>query len=124
MTKRRPKHLDLTKIRLPLPGFVSILHRISGALLFLLLPVLLCLFQASLGTADSFADFKSVLAHPLVKLFLIGLIWAFLHHLCAGIRFLALDLRIGDDLQPARASSVAVLAVSLIMTAIIGVKLW
>ena len=124
MNKRRPKHLDLSKIRLPLPGFVSILHRVSGAGLFLCLPLLLFLFQASLGSAESFASFKALAAHPLLKLVLIGLVWAFLHHLCAGIRFLALDLHYGAELAQARATSKAVLAVSLVLTVIIGVMLW
>jgi succinate dehydrogenase / fumarate reductase cytochrome b subunit len=122
--KKRPKHLDLVKIRLPLPGFVSILHRVSGAGLFLLLPFLLYLLQLSLGSPESFAGFKALVANPLVKLVLFGLLWAFLHHLCAGLRFLALDLGYGLTLERARASSVAVLVVSLALTLILGVRLW
>lgn len=122
--KKRPKHLDLPKIRLPLPGFVSILHRVSGAGLFLLLPFLLYLLQLSLGPAESFASFQAIVANPLAKLILFGLLWAFLHHLCAGIRFLALDLGYGLTLEKARASSVAVLVVSLALTLILGVRLW
>ncbi|HEX6829591.1 MAG TPA: succinate dehydrogenase, cytochrome b556 subunit [Burkholderiales bacterium] len=122
--KKRPKHLDLPKIRLPLPGFVSILHRVSGAGLFLMLPFLLYLLQLSLGSAESFAAFKALAAHPLAKLILFGLLWAFLHHLCAGLRFLALDLGYGLTLEKARASSVAVLVVSLALTLILGVRLW
>jgi succinate dehydrogenase / fumarate reductase cytochrome b subunit len=122
--KKRPKHLDLPKIRLPLPGFVSILHRVSGAGLFLMLPFLLYLLQLSLGSPESYAEFRSVVANPLAKLVLFGLLWAFLHHLCAGIRFLALDLGYGLTLETARASSGAVLAVSLALTLILGVRLW
>lgn len=122
--KKRPKHLDLPKIRLPLPGFVSILHRVSGAGLFLLLPFLLYLLQLSLGPAESFVSFQAIVANPLAKLILFGLLWAFLHHLCAGIRFLALDLGYGLTLEKARASSVAVLVVSLALTLILGVRLW
>lgn len=122
--KRRPKFLHLTEIRLPLPGIVSILHRVSGAGLFLCLPILLCLFSASLGSAESFADFKAVVTHPLAKLFLLGLLWAYLHHFCAGIRFLLLDMHQGLELSAARNSAKAVLAVSLVLTVIIGVKLW
>ena len=124
MAKPRPKYLNLIRIRLPLPGLVSILHRISGAALFLFLPGLLCLFQASLGAPDDFDVVKGAMANPLVKLTLIGLLWAFLHHLCAGIRYLALDLDYGTDLAPARASSWAVLAVSIALTAILGARLW
>ncbi|PTD97141.1 succinate dehydrogenase, cytochrome b556 subunit [Pseudothauera lacus] len=121
--KQRPKHLAIHEIRLPLPGFVSILHRISGVGLFLLLPFLLYLFDLSLSQ-DGFATFSEVVAHPLAKLILLGLLWAYLHHFCAGIRFLLLDLHKGIDLQPARNSARLVLIVSLALTAVIGVALW
>jgi succinate dehydrogenase / fumarate reductase cytochrome b subunit len=123
MKKRRPKYLNLAEIRLPLPGFVSILHRVSGAVLFLMLPLLLYLFSSSLGSPESFAAYKQVVANPLVKLILLGLLWAYLHHFCAGIRYLFLDLDKGVDLIPARRSAWAVLAVSLPLTLILGVIL-
>ena len=122
--KKRPKFLHLTEIRLPLPGFVSILHRVSGAGLFLMLPLLLSLFANSLGTPRDFTAFKETVSHPLVKLILLGLLWAYLHHFCAGIRFLALDLHKGLDLPTARKTAGAVMVVSLLLTVIIGVKLW
>ena len=124
MHKKRPKYLNLLKIRLPLPGWVSILHRISGAALFLFIPFLLWLLQQSLGSAESYEGFKNALANPLVKLVLFGLVWAFLHHFFAGIRYLALDMHLGIELGPARASSTAVLIVSVLLTLLIGVRLW
>ena len=124
MPRTRPKHLDLTKIRLPLPALVSILHRASGAALFLFLPLVLWMWQESLASQQRFEQFRAMAAHWFVKLVLIGLIWAYLHHLCAGVRHLALDLHIGSDLAPARASSWAVLAVSLALTAVAGLMLW
>lgn len=123
-TRTRPKHLDLVKIRLPVPGVVSILHRISGAGLFLMLPFLLYLLQLSLQAPDTYVVFRSVFANPLVKLLLIGLLWAFLHHFCAGIRYLILDMHIGTDLASARSSSYAVIGVSLVMTVVLGAWLW
>ena len=123
--KPRPVNLDLKSIRLPLPGFVSILHRISGAGLFLMLPVLLWLFQSSLTSAETYDVFKAFASHPVAKLLLLGLIWAYMHHFCAGLRFLALDFHMGLDLETARMTSKLVLGVSLIATAIIGVTvLW
>ena len=122
--KQRPKHLALNQIRLPLPGIVSILHRVSGAGLFLLLPFLLYLLDRSLGSAETFETFSAVVGHPLVKLLLIGLLWAYMHHFCAGIRFLMLDLHKGLELEEARKSSKIVLVVSLTLTLIIGVVLW
>jgi len=125
IARPRPVYLNLMRIRLPLPGIVSILHRISGAALFLVgIPLLLLGLQWSLGSADSFAHARAVLAQPLVKLVLIALLWAYLHHFCAGIRFLLLDVHRGIELAPARRSSVAVLVVSLALTVAIGVRLW
>ena len=117
--KKRPKNLDLATIQLPLPGKVSILHRVSGAGMFICFPVLLWLFSASLSSPESFATFKSVAGMLPVKVVLAGLLWAFVHHFCAGIRFLLLDLHIGIEKEEARKSAVAVLAVSIPLTLIL-----
>jgi succinate dehydrogenase / fumarate reductase cytochrome b subunit len=124
VNQNRPKYLDLFRIRLPLPGIVSFLHRISGFGLFLFLPFLLWLFQSSLAAPDTYVRYRAAFANPLVKLILIGLLWAFLHHLFAGLRFLALDVHIGTDLAPTRKTSWAVLVVSIALTVILGVWLW
>ncbi len=124
MPKPRPKYLNLMQIRLPVPGVISIMHRVSGAALFLLIPLLLYLLQSSLESQQGFASLKSAFASPLAKLVLIGLLWAFLHHFCAGIRHLVLDLDIGTDLAPSRASSWAVIVVSAALTLACGVLLW
>ena len=117
--KKRPKNLDLTTIQLPLPGKVSILHRVSGAGLFLFLPVILWLFSASLTSADTFAAFKSVFSSLPAKFIMAGLIWAFVHHACAGIRFLLLDMHIGIEKEEARKSAAVVLAVSIPLTLVL-----
>ncbi|KAB2927429.1 MAG: succinate dehydrogenase, cytochrome b556 subunit [Dechloromonas sp.] len=117
--KKRPKNLDLTTIRLPLPGKVSILHRVSGAGLFLFLPVLLWFFGASLTSPESFGSFKALAAAWPVKVIFAGLIWAFVHHFCAGIRFLLLDLHIGIEKEAAGKSAAVVLAVSIPLTLIL-----
>ena len=117
--KKRPKNLDLTTIQLPLPGKVSILHRVSGVGLFLCLPVLLWLFAASLTSTESFATFKAVFASLPVKVIVAGLIWAFVHHFCAGIRFLLLDMHVGIEKEAARKSAGIVLAVSIPLTLIL-----
>ena len=120
--KPRPKFLTLSQIHLPLPGFVSILHRVSGAALFLLLPWLIYLLQLSLTSSETFEHFKTDVTHPLVKLILFGLCWAFLHHFCAGIRFLLLDIQVGIEKPQARASAIAVLAISLALTVVVALK--
>lgn len=122
--KERPKHLNLMQIRLPIAGYVSILHRISGVGLFICLPLILFLFGSSLGSAEQLETTRSVISNPLIKLILLGLLWSYLHHFCAGIRFLFLDIHKGLDLPTARMTSMIVLAVSLILTVLIGVKLW
>lgn len=127
--KARPKHLNVMQIRLPLPGIVSILHRISGVSLFLCLPLLLWLFGTSLGSRDELDSFHAVfdfslVGLPIVKLVLLGLLWSFLHHFCAGIRFLLLDMHVGIELPAARLSSYIVLAVSLTLTVVIGALIW
>ena len=124
MVKARPKHLNLFQIRQPVPAVVSILHRISGAVLFLFLWLFLAALERSLASAESFEHMKSVAAHPLLKLLTLGLIWATLHHTFAGIRHLGLDLRLGIELPKARASAYAVLIVSLVLTVVLGALLW
>jgi succinate dehydrogenase / fumarate reductase cytochrome b subunit len=117
--KQRPKNLDLTTIKLPLPGKVSILHRVSCVGLFLCLPVLLWLFGASLGSPETFAAFKAVAGMWPVKVVLAGLLWAFVHHFCAGIRFLLLDMHVGIEKQAARKSAAVVFAVSIPLTLVL-----
>ncbi|MDO8262436.1 MAG: succinate dehydrogenase, cytochrome b556 subunit [Gallionella sp.] len=124
MNNKRPKHLALHLIKLPLPGIVSILHRISGMLLFFALPLLLLMLQYSLRSIETYTRLLDVLAHPLLKLILIGLVWAFLYHICAGIRYLMIDLDYGVRLAQARNSSKVVLVVSMVLTVWMGVMLW
>jgi succinate dehydrogenase / fumarate reductase cytochrome b subunit len=124
MNKKRPKHLALHQIKLPLPGIVSILHRVSGLLLFFALPLLLLALQYSLRSIETYTHLVEVLAYPLVRLALLGVVWAFLHHFLAGLRYLAIDLDYGVKLAQARASSKMVLIASVALTAWAGGKLW
>jgi succinate dehydrogenase / fumarate reductase cytochrome b subunit len=124
MNKIRPKHLALHLIKLPLPGFVSILHRVSGLALFLALPLLLMMLQYSLRSIVTYEQLMDVLAHPLAKLMLLGLLWSFLHHFCAGLRYMAIDLHYVSNLKQARDSSKIVMLVSLLLTLLLGVRLW
>jgi succinate dehydrogenase / fumarate reductase cytochrome b subunit len=124
MPNPRPKYLNLFEIRMPVPAFISIVHRVTGAALFLLIPLLLYLLQLSLQTPQTFAAFKSIVSQPVMKLVLIGLVWAYLHHFCAGIRHLALDLHFGVGLKAARATSWVVLAVSIGLALVFGALIW
>jgi succinate dehydrogenase / fumarate reductase cytochrome b subunit len=125
LKKSRPKYLDLTQIKLPLPGWVSILHRVSGVGLYLIgIPMALYLLQMSLASEQGYGQVGAISDHWFVKLIFLGLLWAFLHHFCAGIRYLTLDLHMGEELQQARSSSYAVFGASLVLTVILGAQLW
>ncbi len=112
----RPVYLNLFRIHLPLAGWVSILHRVSGALLFLALPLGVWTLSVSLSDAAGFQQVAAWLALPLGKLGLLLLIAAFTQHLFAGLRHLALDVHWGVGLQRARQSSLAVMLATLGVT--------
>ncbi len=128
-TKNRPRFRNihvtqLVNYRMPLAAVTSILHRISGFLIFLLLPFLLYLLDLSLTSEGTFEYFRGVTSHWFVKLVLLALIWGYLHHFCAGIRHLIMDTHIGLEKDSARTSAAAVLSVSLLLTALIALKLF
>jgi succinate dehydrogenase / fumarate reductase, cytochrome b subunit len=123
--KPRPKYYDLNLAHLPPPGLVSIIHRVSGALLFFpILPVLLYALHATLGSEQGYARWHDFLVHPIVKVVLLGVIWLYAHHFFAGIRYLLLDLHIGIAKEPSRTSALAVLVLGVAATLAIGWRLW
>lgn len=115
---------QLTTYRLPPAGLVSILHRLSGVLLFLMLPVLLWMFELSLRVESTYERLRMTMGSVLVKLILLAVVWAILHHLVAGIRYLALDLHIGIAKEPARRSALLVFAVSLALALVAALWLF
>jgi succinate dehydrogenase / fumarate reductase cytochrome b subunit len=116
--------IDLTRYRFPIGSIVSILHRASGAFLFLLLPFVLWMLDQSLLSETTFEYFKGVTSGWFTKLILLVLVWAYLHHLCAGFRHLLMDFHIGLDKAPARQSAILTLSISLTLTALIALKLF
>ena len=115
----------LTAYRLPLAGRVSILHRVSGALLFLFLPFLLFLFDQSLTSELSFEVFKGFLSNIIVKLITLVLAWAFLFHFCAGIRHLVMDTNHNAvTKEKGKSTSIVVLVVSSLLTIAFAAKLF
>lgn len=120
MARKRPKYLNLFRIKLPLPGIVSFLHRVSGALLFIAIPLLLAVFQLTLSSPADFDKMRQGLESPLVKLVLIVLLWGYSHHFFAGLRFIAMDMGLGMDLEKTRLNSWLVVAFSLTLTVLIG----
>lgn len=115
---------DIRHYRLPLPAYVSIFHRISGALMFFLLPFVLYLLEQSLTSEISFEYFKGLTSHWFAKLVILALAWAYLHHFCAGFRHMQLDWHVGLDKATARKTSFAVFAVSLTLTLLVALKLF
>jgi succinate dehydrogenase / fumarate reductase cytochrome b subunit len=113
-----------TKYRMPPSAIVSILHRVSGAGLFLMLPFLLYLLQESLLSENSFEHFRGLVSGAFVKIILLGLSWAYLHHFTAGVRHLFMDNHLALDKDAAQKTARWVLVVSLALTALVGLKLF
>jgi succinate dehydrogenase / fumarate reductase cytochrome b subunit len=103
---------------------VSILHRISGVLLVLAIPFLLFILHKSLTSSSTYEALYGTLSSPLMKLIYLILVWAFMQHTCAGVRFLFLDVDKGIDIKCAKATARLVLVVSIILTAVFGVLVW
>jgi succinate dehydrogenase / fumarate reductase cytochrome b subunit len=120
----RPVYLTLFRIHLPLAGWVSILHRVSGAVLFAALPLGVWALSVSLSDEAGFQRMADVLAHPLARLVLLGGVWAFAHHVFAGLRHLALDVHWGMELKQARQSSLAVMLASGLVTLLAAWRLF
>ena len=140
-SKQRPKRpefrninafTDLPSYRLPLAGIVSILHRISGAIMFLLMPFIIWMFDTSISSEISFAKFKSafnvgMLGLPGIiwKLVALALIWAYLHHFIAGLRHLWMDIsHAAVSKEFGKSSAAFTLAVSIGLTLVLGAKLF
>ena len=137
LAKKRPEFrninalLDLPTYRLPAAGFVSILHRISGLVMFLLLPFVVWMFDTSVSSEISFAKFKAAfnigvgfVPGILVQLLALVLIWAYLHHLIAGLRHLYMDANHAVSKEFGKSSALVTLVLSLGLTAALGAKLF
>ncbi len=132
--KTRPgtmRLVDATQYRLPLAGVVSILHRASGALMFVLLPLVVWLFDASVTSEISYARFTNAFVAGIgwlsawgVKLVVLALIWSFLHHLVAGLRHVWMDVTHSVSKEWGRQSAVVTLVVSLALTLLLGARLF
>jgi succinate dehydrogenase / fumarate reductase cytochrome b subunit len=135
-TKERPvyRNIHVTQIvgySLPPAGMVSILHRVSGALMFLLLPFVVWLFDVSLGSEISYERFSNAFIAGigfvpawLIKLVVLGLIWSYLHHFIAGLRHLWMDATHSVGRQSSRISALVTLGSSLVLTLVLGARLF
>lgn len=123
MHRSRPKNLNLFTIRFPLPAIVSILHRVSGVILFLLIPILLWGLDFSLNLYG-FDTLQQWFGNIYIKILLWLCIAPFCYHLIAGLRHLLSDIHIGDTLKGGRLGAVWVFILSILMILLVGVWLW
>ena len=121
---RLPVNLDLTTIHFPITAIVSIMHRISGVVLFLALPFLMCAFGLSVKSADGFERVATWLQQPLIKFATLALILAVVYHILAGIRHIIMDFGFGESFAAGKKSAVALILLSILTTVVIGVYLW
>jgi len=124
VNSQRPVNLDLRTIKLPVTAYTSILHRISGVILFVGLIVLLYGLDMSLASEESFEELKACLTSPLAKLVTWGLLSALLYHLVAGIRHLIMDAGVGETLEGGKTGSKIVIAVAVVLIVLAGVWVW
>lgn len=125
MKKQLPTNLNLLTIKLPIPGLVSILHRISGFILFLLIPLLLWVLQQSLISPVKFQVLHDLFTNPLLKLLLWGSLSALIYHLFAGIRHLSMDMHIlPENWCAGKLSGWVVLGLSAMTILFLGWMIW
>jgi succinate dehydrogenase / fumarate reductase, cytochrome b subunit len=123
-TSSRPMHLDLTRMKFPPMAIVSVMHRISGVLLFLLLPFMLYLLHTSLQSQDSFEQLHHFMALPSVSFFLWVLVCAVSFHFLAGVRHMLMDCGLGESLQAGRVTAYLIIVLEVIVMIFSGVWLW
>ncbi|MBI6559603.1 succinate dehydrogenase, cytochrome b556 subunit [Pseudomonas syringae] len=124
MNSQRPVNLDLRTIKLPVTAYTSILHRISGVILFVGIAIMLYAMDKSLASEEGFGEVKAYMTSPLAKLIIWGLLYALLYHLVAGIRHLIMDSGVGETLEGGKLGSKIVIAVSVILILLAGVWIW
>lgn len=124
MNNKRPVNLDLRKFHFPLPAIVSILHRISGVLIFIGMAFLIYGLDLSLSGADGFAAVQSLMSGFFAKLIAWGILSALAYHLVAGTRHLIADAGVGESLHGAVLGSKIVVAVSVVLIVLLGVWIW
>ena len=124
MKKQRPKNLNLFTIRFPIPAIASILHRISGFILFILIPFILWGLHLSLDSQESFDNLHQVFVTPWVKFLIWASLSAFIYHFIAGIRHLLMDIGIGEELKSGKLSAILTIIIAAILIILTGIWLW
>lgn len=122
--KERPVYLSLTQFAWPVTAIASIVHRITGVILFIGIGYLLWLLNLALSSPVGFADSQALLAMPLPKLALIGVVGLLIYHLVAGVKHMIMDFHIGDTIEAASSAAYVVFAISIVLTVLVGIWLW
>ena len=124
VNSKRPVNLDITTIKLPLPAYTSILHRISGVILFIGLGFLLYGLELSLASEESFDSLKDLLSAPLSKFVIWGILSALIYHFIAGVKHLLMDVDVGDGKESGRFGAIVTLVLSSVLIILAGVWVW
>jgi len=121
---KRPVNLDLGSLKFPPMAIASILHRVSGLVMFLLLPIMLCYLSMSLTSETSFNDLSAYFANPWRKLLLWAFCSAWVYHVMAGIRHILMDIGIGERLEAGRRIAVFVIFLAIVLIIFLGIRIW
>lgn len=124
MNKKRPVNLDLGTFKYPITSVTSILHRISGIILFPCVFLMLYALGRSLNSEEGFNEMKTMLSTPFAKLVVWFVVSTLAYHLVAGVRHLIMDLGVGETLEGGKRGSMIVLVVSVVLIAVTGFWLW
>ena len=124
VNSKRPVNLDITTIKLPLPAYTSILHRISGVVLFIALGFLLYGLEQSLASRESFDALKSLLTSPLAKFITWAILSALIYHFIAGVKHLLMDVDVGDGKESGTLGAIVTLVLSISLISLAGFWVW
>lgn len=124
VNSKRPVNLDITTIKLPLPAYTSILHRVSGVILFIGLGFLLYGLELSLASEESFDSLKGLMSAPLAKFVIWGILSALIYHFIAGVKHLLMDVDVGDGKESGRFGAIVTLVLSSVLIILAGVWVW
>lgn len=124
MKKQRPVNLELSTIKLPPAGIASILHRISGVIMLVLVGLLVWLLATSLQSREGFVQAQQVLTNPIMKFLIWGFLTALGYHLLAGIRHIVMDLGFFEELQAGKVTAYLAIGLAVVLSVLAGVWIW
>lgn len=124
MNQKRPINLDLRTLHFPVMAITSIMHRVSGIIIFVLLPFMIYFLQLSLGSKESYHHMQEILDKPFYKLVLWGFLSALVYHFMAGVRHMIADYGIGETVEAAKKTARLLLILTVVSTVLLGVWVW